>query len=263
MEWEESLLDHMPFGVVHRSRSLSRVPSQAVQKVYYALGEIACQMIKVAPSILSADFGSLGEEVKKLECAGADWVHVDVMDGNFVPNITIGPGVIKHIRRYTKLPFDVHLMIVDPERYIEDFARAGADIITIHVEATKNVRDALHLIRRLGKKAGISINPGTPFSAALPYMSDIDLLLIMTVNPGFGGQSFMPECLSKIAEAREYIDAHGLKVDIEVDGGINAHTGRRAIEAGANVLAAGNALFGCKDMAAEIEEWKKAGDHRP
>jgi ribulose-phosphate 3-epimerase len=214
-------------------------------------------MIKVAPSILSADFGALGEEIRKLECAGADWVHVDVMDGNFVPNITIGPGVIKHIRPYTKLPFDVHLMIMDPERYVDAFAKAGADIITIHVEATKNVKDTLHRIRQLGKRAGISINPETPFSAALPFIADADLLLIMTVHPGFGGQAFMPECLGKIQEARRYIDAHHLKVDIEVDGGINAQTGRQAIRAGANVLAAGNALFSCKDMSSEIEEWKK------
>jgi len=215
-------------------------------------------MIKVAPSILSADFGCLGEEVKKLECAGADWVHVDVMDGNFVPNITIGPGVIRHIRPHSRLPFDVHLMIMNPERYVEDFAKAGADIITIHVEATKDVRGTLSLIRKLGKKAGISINPKTPFSEALPYMANIDLLLIMTVNPGFGGQAFMPECLGKIKEAREYVDAHHLNIEIEVDGGINAHTGREAIMAGATVLAAGNALFSCRDMASEIAEWKKA-----
>lgn len=214
-------------------------------------------MIKVAPSILSADFGSLGEEVKKLERAGADWVHVDVMDGHFVPNITIGPGVIKHIRQYTRLPFDVHLMILNPEKFVEAFAKAGADMITIHVEATHNIRDTLRRIRSLGKKAGISINPGTPFSAALPYMSEIDLLLIMTVNPGFGGQAFMPECLAKIRQAREYVDQHALSLDIEVDGGINAQTGRLAIKAGANVLAAGTALFGCEDMAREIEDWKR------
>lgn len=219
---------------------------------------MARQMIKVAPSILSADFGRLGEEVKKLECAGADWVHVDIMDGRFVPNLTIGPGVVRHIRPHTRLPLDVHLMIMDPDRFVEAFAQAGADIITIHVEACDEVESTLAHIRALGKRAGLSINPGTPFGSAAPFMDKIDVLLIMTVNPGFGGQSFIASCLPKIEEARRYVDRHGLEVDIEVDGGINAETGRKAIRAGANVLAAGNALFGCQDMAREIREWKSA-----
>jgi ribulose-phosphate 3-epimerase len=214
-------------------------------------------MIKIAPSILSADFSRLGNEVKKLEEFGADWVHVDVMDGVFVPNITIGPCVIKSIRQFTKLPFDVHLMIMEPEKYVEVFAGAGSDIITIHLEATKDVRGTLERIHELGKRAGLSINPATPFSKVLPYIDNLDLLLIMTVNPGFGGQAFISDCLSKIREARRYISDSGVGIDIEVDGGINAETGKRCVEAGANVLAAGNALFGSKDMRSEIALWKR------
>jgi ribulose-phosphate 3-epimerase len=214
-------------------------------------------MIKIAPSILSADFGRLGSEVEKVEESGADWVHVDVMDGVFVPNITIGPGVVKSIRRFTKLPFDVHLMIVEPERYVDAFADAGSDIITIHFEATKDVRGTLEKIHGRGKRAGLSINPATPFSVVAPYIADLDLLLIMTVNPGFGGQVFMTECLSKVREAKRHATGIGADFDIEVDGGINAITGKLCVEAGANVLAAGNALFGCRDMRSEIAQWKR------
>ncbi|MDD1747902.1 MAG: ribulose-phosphate 3-epimerase [Methanomassiliicoccales archaeon] len=214
-------------------------------------------MVKVAPSILSADFATLGEEVRRVERAGADWVHVDVMDGQFVPNITIGPGVVRSIRPHTKLPLDVHLMIVRPENFVEAFARAGADLITIHLEASKNVAELLLQIKSLGKGAGISINPGTPFEKVLPFMEHIDLLLIMTVNPGFGGQPFMHECLDKIRQAREHVDRHHLCVEIEVDGGINAQTGKLAVQAGASVLAAGNALFGAPDMRKEISIWKR------
>lgn len=214
-------------------------------------------MIKIAPSILSADFGWLGNEVKKLEELGADWVHVDVMDGVFVPNITIGPCVIRSIRQFTRLPFDVHLMIMEPEKYIDVFSDAGSDIITIHLEATKDVRGTLGRIRKRGKRAGLSINPATPFSEVLPYIGDLDLLLIMTVNPGFGGQAFISDCLSKISEARRYASDNGVNIDIEVDGGINANTGKRCVEAGANVLAAGNALFGSQDMRSEIAQWKR------
>ncbi|MDD1743607.1 MAG: ribulose-phosphate 3-epimerase [Methanomassiliicoccales archaeon] len=214
-------------------------------------------MIKIAPSILSADFGRLGSEVEKLEGSGADWVHVDVMDGAFVPNITIGPCVIKSIRPFSKLPFDVHLMIMNPEKFIDAFVDAGSDIITIHLEATKNVRGTLQRIRERGKRAGLSINPSTPFSEIVPYIPDLDVLLIMTVTPGFGGQPFMADCLSKIREARDYVDAKAPTIDIEVDGGINFDTGRRCVEAGANVLAAGNALFGSKDMRSEIARWKR------
>ncbi len=214
-------------------------------------------MIKVAPSILSADFGALANEVRRIEEAGADWVHVDVMDGMFVPNITIGPEVIRKIRPHTKLPFDVHLMIVQPERYIEAFARSGADFITIHVEASDHISGTLSKIRSMGKRAGISINPETPFEAVLPYLNEIDLLLIMTVHPGFGGQSFMEEVVPKITMARDYADQNGLGFDIEIDGGINADTGSRCVRAGASALAAGSALFGSKDMKAEIGAWHK------
>jgi len=214
-------------------------------------------MIKIAPSILSADFSRLGEEVRRVESCGADWVHVDVMDGMFVPNITIGPSVIKNLRPHTKLPFDVHLMIVKPERYIKDFANAGADYITVHVEASDVVTHTLGKIHELGKKAGISVNPATPLEKAMPYLHDIELLLIMTVNPGFGGQSFMSEVLPKIEQARKYRDEHGLSFDIEIDGGINADTGRTCVNAGATALAAGSALFGAKDMRAEMEAWRR------
>ena len=214
-------------------------------------------MIKVAPSILSADFGALANEVRRVEEAGADWVHVDVMDGMFVPNITIGPEVIRKIRPHTDLPFDVHLMIVQPERYIEDFSRSGADFITIHVEASDLVSETLAKIRSLGRRAGISINPETPFEAVLPYLDQIDLLLVMTVHPGFGGQSFIEDVIPKITSAREYAEDNGLEFDIEIDGGINAETGLRCVRAGASALAAGSALFGSKDMKAEIGAWHK------
>jgi ribulose-phosphate 3-epimerase len=213
--------------------------------------------IKVAPSILSADFGALANEVHRVEEAGADWVHVDVMDGMFVPNITIGPEVIKKIRPHTRLPFDVHLMIVQPERYIDSFSKSGADFITIHVEASEKVSQTLANIRSLGRKAGISINPETPFDAVRPHLKEIDLLLIMTVHPGFGGQSFIDDVVPKITLAREYADQNGLDFDIEIDGGINATTGLRCIKAGASALAAGSALFGSKDMKAEIAAWHK------
>lgn len=213
-------------------------------------------MIKIAPSILSADFSRLGEEVGRLETEGADWVHVDVMDGVFVPNITIGPAVVKAIRPCSSLPFDVHLMITSPERYIEQFADAGADYITVHVEATEDVKGAIDRIHSLGKKAGLSLNPETPFTAVEPYLEHIDLLLVMTVRPGFGGQSFMPVGLPKIAAARERFDAIGSSAELAVDGGINRDTGRECIDAGVSVLAAGSALFKSPDMRAEMELWR-------
>jgi len=217
------------------------------------------RMIKIAPSILSADFSRLRDEVRRVEQSGADWVHVDVMDGNFVPNITIGPDVIRAIRKHCSLPFDVHLMILKPERYVERFAEAGADYIAIHVEASNRVSETLERVRALEKGVGLSLNPVTPFSAAKPYLDQIDLLLIMTVNPGFGGQSFMHEMVPKIREAREYIDSEKLKIDIAIDGGVNSETARIAVAAGATVLAAGSSLFGADDMKKEIESWRRFG----
>lgn len=216
-------------------------------------------MIKIAPSILSADFSKLGDEVRKLEEAGADWVHVDVMDGNFVPNITIGPIVVRQVRHFCSIPFDVHLMIMNPDKYVEAFASAGSDIITVHVEATEKVRSTLRRIRSLGRRCGLSLNPETPFKKVEPYMREIDLLLVMTVHPGFAGQEFITDVLPKIHEAREYIDREGLGVEIEVDGGINARTGKMAVDAGASVLAAGSALFECPDLKKEMETWHGFG----
>lgn len=212
-------------------------------------------MVKVAPSILSADFARLGEEIRRLEDANADWVHVDVMDGLFVPNITIGPEVIKALRPYARIPFDVHLMIEMPERYVERFAECGADYLTVHVEATHDHKDVLSQIRRLGMKAGISMNPGTELAKVESFLGDVDLLLIMSVQPGFGGQSFRPEVLPKIQKAREIRDDRGLDFEIVVDGGINRDTARLCVERGATVLAAGSALFKSKDMKAEIALW--------
>jgi ribulose-phosphate 3-epimerase len=216
-------------------------------------------MMKIAPSILSADFSRLGEEVHRVEECDADWIHVDVMDGMFVPNITIGPAVIRNLRPCTSLPFDVHLMIVRPERYLKDFASAGADYITIHVEACDSIRDSIETIHSLGKKAGISVNPATPLDRVIPFLDQIELLLIMTVNPGFGGQSFMSEVVPKIAQARKILDDGRHRFDIEIDGGINATTGKLCAEAGATVLTAGSALFGSKDMRQEITTWRQFG----
>jgi ribulose-phosphate 3-epimerase len=206
----------------------------------------------IAPSILSADFARLGEEVVALEGAGADWAHVDVMDGRFVPNITIGPLVVKALKRVTKLPLDVHLMIVEPERYVADFAEAGADIITVHAEACDHLHRVLQQIRALGKKAGVSLNPHTP-EDVLRYVLDLtDLVLVMSVNPGFGGQDFIPAVLPKVKRIRSMIDGAGRPIHLEVDGGIKPGTARKVIEAGADVLVAGSAVFGAKDYAQAI-----------
>jgi ribulose-phosphate 3-epimerase len=201
------------------------------------------QNIKISPSILSADFSILGDEIKNLEKAGADLIHVDVMDGHFVPNITMGPPIIKMVRKCTKLPFDVHLMISPVEKYIKAFAEAGADIITIHPEATDNLKRAVGAIKSLGKKAGVSLNPKTPISALMDVMNDIDLILIMSVNPGFAGQSFMGEVLPKVSELRKMINDKKLKIDIEIDGGINFETAPLAVKAGANILVSGTTIF--------------------
>ena len=201
------------------------------------------QNIKISPSILSADFSILGEEIKSLEKAGADLIHVDVMDGHFVPNITMGPPIIKMIRKCTKLPFDVHLMISPVEKYIKDFANAGSDIITIHPEATDNLKRAVKTIKSLGKKAGVSLNPKTPTSVLMDVINEIDLILIMSVNPGFAGQSFMSEVLPKVKELRQIINEKKLKIDIEIDGGINFETAPLAVKAGANILVSGTTIF--------------------
>jgi len=201
------------------------------------------QNIKISPSILSADFSILGDEIKSLEKAGADLIHIDVMDGHFVPNITMGPPIIKQIRKCTKLPFDVHLMISPVEKYIKAFADAGSDIITLHPEATDNLKRAVQTVKSFGKKAGVSLNPKTPISALMDVINDIDLILIMSVNPGFAGQSFMGEVLPKVTELRKMINDKKLKIDIEIDGGINFETAALAVKAGANILVSGTTIF--------------------
>lgn len=201
------------------------------------------QPLRISPSILSADFARLGEEVAAVTQAGADYIHVDVMDGHFVPNITIGPQVVQALRPHSDLPFDVHLMIAPADPYIVAFAEAGADIITVHPEAGPHLHRTLQLIKAQGKKAGVSLNPATPVEVLDPILEDIDLVLIMSVNPGFGGQSFIPSALPKIEAVRKRIDALGKPIDLEVDGGINGETARQAVDAGADVLVAGTATF--------------------
>jgi len=219
-------------------------------------------MIKIAPSILSADFARLGEEVQAVARAGADYIHVDVMDGHFVPNLTIGPLVVKAVRKITDLPLDVHLMIEAPDRYIADFASAGADLITVHQEAVPHLHRTVQLIKNLGKRAGVSINPATPASTLDVILDELDLVLVMTVNPGFGGQGFIASGLAKIATLRREIDRRGLTVELEVDGGVKIDNIGRIAAAGADVFVAGSAVFGSADYTATIGELRRrAGDH--
>ena len=199
--------------------------------------------IKISPSILSCNFSKLGEEIRSLEKAGADLIHIDVMDGHFVPNITIGPEVIKKIRPLTKVPFDVHLMISPVDNFIEDFANAGSDIITIHPEATKNLKKSIELIKKFDKKVGISLNPDSEISLVEPYLNDIDLILVMSVNPGFAGQKFKPEVLKKLEKIKKIIVSKNLKIDLEIDGGINFQNSMDAKNAGANILVSGSTIF--------------------
>jgi ribulose-phosphate 3-epimerase len=211
--------------------------------------------IKIAPSILSADFGRLAEEIKAVEKAGADLIHIDVMDGHFVPNITIGPLIVEAARRTTTLPLDVHLMIARPEQYIGDFAKAGADYLTVHVEATSHLNRLVQMMKEhKGVRAGVSLNPATPLSSLDYILDDVDMVLIMSVNPGFGGQTFIASALEKIRSLRKRIDDLGLKIEIEVDGGVKPDNAAEIVRAGADILVAGSAVFGHKDYAAVIRE---------
>ncbi|MEK7850448.1 MAG: ribulose-phosphate 3-epimerase, partial [Deltaproteobacteria bacterium] len=208
-------------------------------------------------SILSADFSRLGEEIRAVEEAGADYIHVDVMDGHFVPNITIGPLVVAAIRKVTKLPLDVHLMISEPDRYICDFAKAGSDIITVHAEATVHLHRTVNFIKEQGKRAGVSLNPSTPLCLLDNILEDVDLVLLMTVNPGFGGQKFIKTMLPKIAEMRKVLDKKGLKAELMVDGGVSLDNIADISKAGADAFVAGSAVFGSKDYKKTIEEMRK------
>ncbi len=207
--------------------------------------------VKIAPSILSADFSRLGEQVAETEAAGADYIHIDVMDGHFVPNITVGPLVVEAVKPHTKLPLDVHIMISDPERYIKDFCSAGADILTFHAEATPHIHRAIQQIKECGTKAGISINPSTPLDAIEEALPFADLILIMSVNPGFGGQSFIPEVLPKVKRLRQMLDEGGYHAEIEIDGGIKSHTAAKVVRAGARVLVSGSGIFNDQESVSE------------
>mgnify|MGYP001042065466 CR=1 FL=1 len=211
-------------------------------------------MVKIAPSILSADFSKLGEEIIAVDRAGADYIHIDVMDGHFVPNITIGPLIVEAVRPVTKLPLDVHLMIENPDHYIEAFAKAGANFITVHVEACRHLHRTIQNIKSFGVKAGVVLNPATPVESIQHIIGDIDMVLLMSVNPGFGGQTFIPEVLSKIRKVKEMAEQKGLSVEIEIDGGVNPETARQCIEAGATVLVAGSAVYNQKDYKQAISQ---------
>lgn len=214
-------------------------------------------MKKIAPSILSADFARLGDEVRAVEAAGADYIHVDVMDGRFVPNITIGPLVVDAVRKVTSLPLDVHLMIEEPERYVDDFAKAGADIIVVHAEACRHLHRVVQQIKATGKRAGVSLNPATPLNVLDYVLEELDLVLLMTVNPGFGGQSFIEACIPKIQALRGMLDSRGCEAELEIDGGVKPSNIARIAHAGADVLVAGSAVFNSSDYAATISEMKR------
>ncbi|KAA0564135.1 ribulose-phosphate 3-epimerase [Bacillus sp. CH30_1T] len=214
--------------------------------------------MKIAPSILSADFAELGNEIKDVEKGGADYIHVDVMDGHFVPNITLGPMIVKAIRPLTTLPLDVHLMIENPGQYIEAFADAGADYLTVHVEADPHLHRTIQMIKSKGVKAGVVLNPATPAEMIKPILQDVDMVLLMTVNPGFGGQSFIPSVVPKIKQIREWANEVNPALEIEVDGGINPETAAICAEAGADVFVAGSAIYNRSDRAAAIEELKRS-----
>ncbi len=216
--------------------------------------------VLIAPSILSADLARLAEEVAVVEAAGADWIHVDVMDGRFVPNITLGIPVVRSLRRVTRLPLDVHLMMLEPERYVAEFAEAGADTLSVHVEACVHLQRTLSLIRSLGKRAGVVLNPHTPEDVLRYVLPDLDLILVMSVNPGFGGQSFIPATLDKLAKIRKMIDESAFPILLEVDGGIDARTASLVVNAGARVLVAGSAIFGHPDRKAQIQALKSAAE---
>ena len=216
-----------------------------------------CLLIKIAPSLLASDFSKLGEEIRKVELAGADYIHIDVMDGNFVPNITIGPPVIKAIRKTTDLPFDVHLMINDAERYIDDFVDAGADLISVHVEANLHLNRVIQKIKQRNIKASVVLNPATPLSSLDWVLEELDMVLLMTVNPGFGGQKYIESVTEKIRKLKEMITKKNLNVDIEVDGGITPDNVHKVIEAGANVIVAGSAIFQSPDVSEVIRKMRE------
>jgi ribulose-phosphate 3-epimerase len=213
-------------------------------------------MGKIAPSILSADFTRLGEEVRAVEQAGADYIHIDVMDGHFVPNITIGPMIVKAVRKVTELPLDVHLMILDPDQYIDDFVKAGADLITVHTEAIDHLHRSVQYIRKAGAKSAVSLNPATPLDVIEYILEDLDMILLMTVNPGFEGQEFIQAVIPKIKRLREMIDNRGLNIEIEVDGGIGPDNIQRVSSAGADVFVAGSAIFYSKDYTETIKRMR-------
>lgn len=214
--------------------------------------------MRIAPSILSADFARLADEIQRVEAAGADLLHVDVMDGHFVPNITVGPPVVEAICKVTRLPLDVHLMITNPERYLADFIHAGSHYLTVHVETCPHLHRTVQTIKELGAKAGVTLNPATPLAAIEAILDEADLLLIMSVNPGFGGQRFIPSCLEKVRAARQRITQQGLKVELEVDGGIKVENAGSIIEAGADILVAGSAIFQSADYATTITQLRGA-----